>query len=182
MNVTLQDLIYDEKFAGGIRGGHQLKCVIPGGSSVPVLLPRSDSTSRPASTASPRPARCSARPASSSWTRRRAWSGRRRTCCTSTSTSRAASARRAAKAATGCIGCSARSSAAKARCATSICCCRSRTTSWARRSARSATPRRRRCCRPIKTFRAEYEAHIREGRCTVPAPWRVGRSRAAAAH
>ena len=49
-----------------------------------------------------RPARCSARPASSSWTRRPAWCGRRGTCCTSTSTSRAASARRAAKAATGC--------------------------------------------------------------------------------
>ena len=30
----------------------------------------------------------------------------------------------------------------------------------------------------IKMFRAEYEAHIREGRCTVPAPWRP---RAAAA-
>jgi NADH-quinone oxidoreductase subunit F len=24
----------------------------------------------------------------------------------------------------------------------------------------------------VATFRAEYEAHIREGRCTVPAPWR----------
>src|SRR4051812_18127088 len=24
----------------------------------------------------------------------------------------------------------------------------------------------------VKTFRAEYEAHIKEGRCTVPAPWR----------
>ena len=39
MDVTLHDLIYDPKFAGGIRGGHKLKCVIPGGSSVPVLLP-----------------------------------------------------------------------------------------------------------------------------------------------
>src|SRR5262245_30912862 len=39
MSVSLKDLIYDEKFAGGIRGGHALKCVIPGGSSVPVLLP-----------------------------------------------------------------------------------------------------------------------------------------------
>jgi NADH-quinone oxidoreductase subunit F len=26
----------------------------------------------------------------------------------------------------------------------------------------------------IKQFRAEYEAHIREGRCTVPADWRAG--------
>ena len=25
----------------------------------------------------------------------------------------------------------------------------------------------------VKTFREEYEAHIREGRCTVPAPWRA---------
>jgi NADH-quinone oxidoreductase subunit F len=39
MDVSLKDLIYDPKFGGGIRGGHALKCVIPGGSSVPVLLP-----------------------------------------------------------------------------------------------------------------------------------------------
>jgi len=39
MDVSLRDLIYDPKFAGGIRGGHKLKAVIPGGSSVPVLLP-----------------------------------------------------------------------------------------------------------------------------------------------
>jgi NADH-quinone oxidoreductase subunit F len=39
MDVSLRDLIYDERFAGGIRGGQQLKAVIPGGSSVPILLP-----------------------------------------------------------------------------------------------------------------------------------------------
>jgi NADH-quinone oxidoreductase subunit F len=39
MDVRLHDLIFDPKFAGGIRGGNKLKCVIPGGSSVPVLLP-----------------------------------------------------------------------------------------------------------------------------------------------
>jgi NADH-quinone oxidoreductase subunit F len=39
MDVPLRDLIFDERFAGGIRGGHQLKAVIPGGSSVPILLP-----------------------------------------------------------------------------------------------------------------------------------------------
>ncbi len=39
MNVSLKTLIYDDAFGGGIRGGHALKCVIPGGSSVPVLLP-----------------------------------------------------------------------------------------------------------------------------------------------
>jgi NADH-quinone oxidoreductase subunit F len=37
MNTTLRDLIYD--YAGGIRGGRQLKAIIPGGSSVPLMLP-----------------------------------------------------------------------------------------------------------------------------------------------
>jgi NADH-quinone oxidoreductase subunit F len=37
MSVTLRELIYD--YAGGIKGGKQLKAVIPGGSSVNVLLP-----------------------------------------------------------------------------------------------------------------------------------------------
>jgi NADH-quinone oxidoreductase subunit F len=39
MNISLKSLICDDAFGGGIRGGHALKCVIPGGSSVPVLLP-----------------------------------------------------------------------------------------------------------------------------------------------
>jgi NADH-quinone oxidoreductase subunit F len=39
MDVSLRDLIYAPQFAGGIRGGHALKAVIPGGSSVPILLP-----------------------------------------------------------------------------------------------------------------------------------------------
>jgi NADH-quinone oxidoreductase subunit F len=38
MHVTLRELIYG--YAGGIRGGRQLKAVIPGGSSTPVLLPK----------------------------------------------------------------------------------------------------------------------------------------------
>jgi NADH-quinone oxidoreductase subunit F len=37
MNVTMRELIYG--YAGGIRGGRQLKAVIPGGSSTPVMLP-----------------------------------------------------------------------------------------------------------------------------------------------
>jgi len=37
MHTTLRELIYD--YAGGIRDGRQLKAVIPGGSSTPVLLP-----------------------------------------------------------------------------------------------------------------------------------------------
>jgi NADH-quinone oxidoreductase subunit F len=38
MHVTLRELIYG--CAGGIRGGRALKAVIPGGSSTPVLLPK----------------------------------------------------------------------------------------------------------------------------------------------
>jgi hypothetical protein len=35
----------------------------------------------------------------------------------------------------------------------------------------------------VKVFRAEYEAHIREGRCTVSAPWRsASRAAHAGAH
>src|ERR1700730_15387869 len=37
MKTTLSELIFD--FAGGVLGGHALKAVIPGGSSVPILLP-----------------------------------------------------------------------------------------------------------------------------------------------
>jgi NADH-quinone oxidoreductase subunit F len=37
MSTTLKQLIFD--YAGGVREGHQLKAVIPGGSSVPILLP-----------------------------------------------------------------------------------------------------------------------------------------------
>ena len=37
MNVTLRELIDD--YAGGVRDGRTLKAVIPGGSSVPILLP-----------------------------------------------------------------------------------------------------------------------------------------------
>jgi len=45
MNTTLRELIYD--YAGGIRGGRTLKAIIPGGSSVPLLLP--DQLDTPAS-------------------------------------------------------------------------------------------------------------------------------------
>jgi NADH-quinone oxidoreductase subunit F len=39
MRTTLRELIYDERYGGGIRDGRTLKAVIPGGSSVPILLP-----------------------------------------------------------------------------------------------------------------------------------------------
>ncbi len=34
----------------------------------------------------------------------------------------------------------------------------------------------------LKNFRAEYEAHVRESRCTVPAPWRRQSAAPVAAH
>jgi NADH-quinone oxidoreductase subunit F len=37
MNVTLRELVND--YAGGVREGRTLKAVIPGGSSVPILMP-----------------------------------------------------------------------------------------------------------------------------------------------
>src|SRR5438094_10639684 len=37
MNITLRDLI--DGHAGGVREGRTLKAVIPGGSSVPILMP-----------------------------------------------------------------------------------------------------------------------------------------------
>jgi len=39
MHTTLRELIYGEQFAGGMLGDRPLKAVIPGGSSVPLLLP-----------------------------------------------------------------------------------------------------------------------------------------------
>jgi NADH-quinone oxidoreductase subunit F len=38
MRTPLRELIYGEPYAGGIRDGRKLKAVIPGGSSVPILL------------------------------------------------------------------------------------------------------------------------------------------------
>jgi NADH-quinone oxidoreductase subunit F len=38
MRTTLREIIFDDRFAGGIRDGLRLKAVIPGGSSVPILL------------------------------------------------------------------------------------------------------------------------------------------------
>jgi NADH-quinone oxidoreductase subunit F len=34
----------------------------------------------------------------------------------------------------------------------------------------------------LKHFRGEYEAHVREGRCTIPAPWRRRRAAVVSAH
>jgi len=34
----------------------------------------------------------------------------------------------------------------------------------------------------IKLFRNEFEAHVKEGRCTLPAPWRAQKAALAHAH
>jgi len=39
MNITLRELVEGDAYAGGVREGRTLKAVIPGGSSVPILLP-----------------------------------------------------------------------------------------------------------------------------------------------
>ena len=39
MDTTLRELIYDERFAGGMIDQRPMKAIIPGGSSVPLLLP-----------------------------------------------------------------------------------------------------------------------------------------------
>ena len=38
MHTTLRDLIFGDDFAQGMRAGRQFKAIIPGGSSVPILL------------------------------------------------------------------------------------------------------------------------------------------------
>jgi NADH-quinone oxidoreductase subunit F len=47
MDTTLRELIYDDRFAGGMIDSHPMKAIIPGGSSVPLLLP--DQLDTPAS-------------------------------------------------------------------------------------------------------------------------------------
>ena len=37
MGITVEDFIYSDEYCGGIRGGRDLKAVVAGGSSVPVL-------------------------------------------------------------------------------------------------------------------------------------------------
>jgi len=37
MGLTVEEFIYSEKYCGGVKGGKELKAVIPGGSSVPIL-------------------------------------------------------------------------------------------------------------------------------------------------
>ena len=172
MNITLRELIYD--YAGGVRDGRTLKAVIPGGSSVPILLPDQLDIAGQLRRRRRRPGRCSARPASSCSTTRPAWSGWPRTCCTSTVTSRAASARRAARAATGCYKILQQDRARRRADEATSTCCSSVANNIAGKTLcafgdAAATP----VLTTLKHFRHEYEAHIREGRCTLPADWRA---------
>jgi NADH-quinone oxidoreductase subunit F len=38
MHTTLRELIFGDQFAQGMAGGRKFKAIIPGGSSVPILL------------------------------------------------------------------------------------------------------------------------------------------------
>ena len=100
MDVTLRELIYDSRRRHARRphaqGGHSRRIVGADPAARPARHPGELRRHRR------RPARCSARPASSCMDETTCMVWLARTCCTSTSTSRAASARRAAKAATGC--------------------------------------------------------------------------------
>ena len=180
MTVTLKELIYDEKFAGGIRGGHQLKCVIPGGSSVPVLLP--DQIDVPASFDGIAQAGSflgSAGIIVMDETTCMVWAAenllhfyKHESCgkCTPCREGGDWLYRLLGKIERGegemrdldLLLSIANNILGKTLCAF---------------GDAAATP----VLSTVKTFRAEYEAHIREGRCTVPAPWRSG-ARALAAH
>ena len=180
MHTTMRELIYDPKFGGGIRGGHQLKCVIPGGSSVPVLLP--DQLDIPASfdgIAAAGSMLGSAGLIVMDETTCMVWAAqnllyfyKHESCgkCTPCREGGDWLHKILMKIERGegqmadidLLLSIANNIAGKTLCAF---------------GDAAATP----VLTTVKTFRAEYEAHIREGRCTLPAPWR-GSHPALAAH
>jgi len=180
MDVSLRDLIFDPKFAGGIRHGHKLKCVIPGGSSVPILLP--DQLDIPASfdgVAKAGSLLGSAGIIVMDETTCMVWAAenllhfyKHESCgkCTPCREGCDWLYRVLRKIESGggqmqdleLLVSVANNITGKTLCAF---------------GDAAATP----VLTTVKLFRAEYEAHIREGRCTVPADWRAG-TRAMAAH
>ncbi|MEO7191134.1 MAG: NADH-quinone oxidoreductase subunit NuoF [Vicinamibacterales bacterium] len=180
MQTPLRDLVFDERFGGGIRGGHALKCVIPGGSSVPVLLP--EQLDIPASfdgVAGAGSLLGSAGIIVMDETTCMVWAAenllhfyRHESCgkCTPCREGGDWLHRILGKIERGdgqmkdldLLLSIANNITGKTLCAF---------------GDAAATP----VLTTVKTFRAEYEAHIREGRCTLPAPWRAG-ARAVAAH
>jgi NADH-quinone oxidoreductase subunit F len=174
MDVTLRELIYDERFGGGIRDGLAMKAVIPGGSSVPVLLP--DQLDVPASfdgVAKAGSLLGSAGLIVMDETTCMVWAAQNlmhfyehESCgkCTPCREGGAWLHKILKKIERGdgemrdldLLLSVAGNIAGKTLCAF---------------GDAAATP----VLSTVQTFRAEYEAHIREGRCTVPAPWRASR-------
>jgi NADH-quinone oxidoreductase subunit F len=171
MDVSLKDLIYDPRFGGGIRGGHQLKCVIPGGSSVPVLLPNEidipasfDGVQKAGSLLGSAGIIVMDETTCMVWAAQNLLHFYKHESCGKCTPCREGCDwlhRLLMKIESGqgqlkdldlllSIG---NNIMGKTLCAF---------------GDAAATP----VLSTIKTFRAEYEAHIREGRCTVPAPWR----------
>jgi NADH-quinone oxidoreductase subunit F len=180
MTVTMRDLIFDPKYAGGMRDGRTLKAVIPGGSSVPVLLP--DQLDIPASfdgVAKAGSLLGSAGIIVMDDTTCMVWAAenllhfyKHESCgkCTPCREGGDWLHRILGKIERGegqmkdldLLLSVSNNILGKTLCAF---------------GDAAATP----VLSTVKTFRAEYEAHIREGRCTVPAPWRA-RTKAAAHH
>ena len=180
MDVSLRDLIYDPKFAGGIRDGHVLKAVIPGGSSVPLLLPNQidvpasfDGIAKAGSLLGSAGVIVMDETTCMVWAAQNLLHFYKHESCGKCTPCRE--------------GCDwlfriltkiehgegqqrdidlllsvSNNIMGKTLCAF---------------GDAAATP----VLSTIKLFQAEYEAHIREGRCTLPAPWRAG-ARAMAAH
>ena len=180
MDVTLRDLIYDKKFGGGIRDGRQLKAVIPGGSSVPVLLPHQldipasfDGIAKAGSMLGSAGAIIMDDTTCMVWAAENLLYFYRHESCGKCTPCREGSAwlhRLLGKVERGegqmrdldLLLSVANNIAGKTLCAF---------------GDAEATP----VTSMIANFRAEFEAHIKEGRCTVQAPWRA-QKRAMAAH
>ena len=180
MHTPLRDLVYDERFGGGIRDGRALKCVIPGGSSVPVLLP--DQLDVPASfdgVASAGSLLGSAGIIVMDETTCMVWAAenllhfyRHESCgkCTPCREGGAWLHNILGKIERGegqmkdldLLLSIAGNIMGKTLCAF---------------GDAAATP----VLTTVRTFREEYEAHVREGRCPLPAPWRAG-ARTVGAH
>jgi NADH-quinone oxidoreductase subunit F len=180
MDVTLKELIYGDQFAGGIRGGHALKCVIPGGSSVPVLLPNEidvpasfDGVAKAGSLLGSAGIIVMDETTCMVWAAENLLHFYKHESCGKCTPCREGGDwlhRLLGKIERGegqmkdldLLLSISNNILGKTLCAF---------------GDAAATP----VLSTIKQFRAEYEAHIREGRCTVPAPWRAG-ARAVAAH
>ena len=180
MDVSLRDLIYDPRYAGGIRGGHALKAVIPGGSSVPVLLPHQldipasfDGIAKAGSLLGSAGAIVMDETTCMVWAAENLLHFYKHESCGKCTPCREGGDwlfRLLGKIERGdgemrdldLLLSVANNILGKTLCAF---------------GDAEATP----VLSTIATFRHEYEAHIREGRCTVPAAWRAGR-RALAAH